>query len=72
MLSANNVLSPATGRPITVPTQDMVFGCYYLTLQVPGATGEGNVFRNFYEVEQAFEAGDVALHAKITFRTREA
>ncbi len=69
MLSANNVLSPATGRPITVPTQDMVFGCYYLTLEVPGATGEGNVYRNFYEVEQALEAGDVALHAKIKLRT---
>ncbi|MEY2469974.1 MAG: DNA-directed polymerase subunit beta, partial [Actinomycetota bacterium] len=72
MLSANNVLSPATGRPITVPTQDMVFGCYYLTLQVPGAKGEGRVFRNFYEVEQAFEAGDVSLHATIAFRTEKA
>ncbi len=69
MLSANNVLSPATGRPITVPTQDMVFGCYYLTLQVPGALGEGRVFRNFYEVEKAYENGDVSLHATITFRT---
>jgi DNA-directed RNA polymerase subunit beta' len=71
MLSANNVLSPATGRPITVPTQDMVFGCYYLTLVVPGAHGEGRVFRNFYEVEQAFEAGDVSIHAMITFRTEK-
>ena len=41
MLSANNILSPATGRPITVPTQDMVFGAYYLTLEVDGAKGEG-------------------------------
>src|SRR5947208_1497317 len=48
MLSANNVLSPATGRPITVPTQDMVFGCYYISLHVPGASGEGSVFRNLY------------------------
>ena len=69
MLSANNVLSPATGRPITVPTQDMVFGCYYLTLEVEGAVGEGRVFRNLYEVEQAWESGGVGLHAKITFRT---
>src|SRR5688500_12269296 len=69
MLSANNILSPATGRPITVPTQDMVFGCYYLTLEVPGAKGEGRVFRNLYEVEQAFESRDIALHAKITLRT---
>ena len=57
MLSANNILSPATGRPITVPTQDMVFGIYYLTLPVDGAKGEGRVFRHAYEVERAFDAG---------------
>jgi DNA-directed RNA polymerase subunit beta' len=68
MLSANNILSPATGRPITVPTQDMVFGTYYLTLQVKGARGEGRVFRHIHEVEQAYESGDIALHAKIKFR----
>jgi len=68
MLSANNILSPATGRPITVPTQDMVFGAYYLTLMVEGARGEGRAFRHLHEVEQAFEAGDVELHAKIQFR----
>ncbi|MEI6700692.1 MAG: DNA-directed RNA polymerase subunit beta', partial [Actinomycetota bacterium] len=45
MLSSNNVLSPATGRPITVPQQDMVFGAYYLTLHVEGATGQGRTFR---------------------------
>src|SRR5205807_2529533 len=44
MLSANNILSPATGRPITVPTNDMVFGAYYLTLEVKDAKGEGRVF----------------------------
>jgi DNA-directed RNA polymerase subunit beta' len=68
MLSANNILSPATGRPITVPTQDMVFGIYYLTLSVDGARGEGRVFRHIHEVEQAFESGGVALHAKVKFR----
>ena len=68
MLSANNILSPATGRPITVPTQDMVFGAYYLTLEVEGATGEGNVYRHVHEVEAAFDAGDVELHARITVR----
>jgi len=68
MLSANNILSPATGRPITVPTQDMVFGIYYLTLEVDGAKGEGNVYRHVYEVETAFDAGDIDLHAKITVR----
>ena len=68
MLSANNILSPATGRPITVPTQDMVFGIYYVTLEVDGAKGEGRVFRHAYEVETAFDAGDIDLHAKITVR----
>jgi DNA-directed RNA polymerase subunit beta' len=46
MLSANNILSPATGRPITVPTQDMVFGIYYLTLPLDAAKGEGRIFRH--------------------------
>ncbi|MDE3086045.1 MAG: DNA-directed RNA polymerase subunit beta', partial [Acidobacteriota bacterium] len=68
MLSANNILSPATGRPITVPTQDMVFGAYYLTLMVDGAKGEGRVFRHAYEVERAFDEGEVDLHAKIVLR----
>jgi DNA-directed RNA polymerase subunit beta' len=68
MLSANNILSPATGRPITVPTQDMVFGIYYLTLPVDGAKGEGRSFRHAYEVEAAFDAGDIDLHAAITVR----
>jgi DNA-directed RNA polymerase subunit beta' len=68
MLSSNNILSPATGRPITVPGQDMVFGVYYLTLMVDGAKGEGRVFRHLYDVEQAWENGNVALHAKIRLR----
>ena len=68
MLSANNILSPATGRPITVPTQDMVFGAYYLTVVKDGAKGEGRVFRHLYEVERAYEAGDIELQAKIKWR----
>ncbi|MDA8268326.1 MAG: DNA-directed RNA polymerase subunit beta' [Actinomycetota bacterium] len=68
MLSANNILSPATGRPITVPTQDMVFGAYYLTLIVDGAVGDGRTFRHAYEVERALDEGGVALHAKIQLR----
>jgi DNA-directed RNA polymerase subunit beta' len=68
MLSANNILSPATGRPITVPTQDMVFGAYYLTLAVDGAKGEGLTFRHAYEVERALEEREVDLHAKIVLR----
>lgn len=68
MLSANNILSPATGRPITVPTQDMVFGGYYLTLAIEGAKGEGRVFRHSYEIQAAYEAKDVDLHANIVIR----
>ena len=68
MLSANNILSPATGRPIVTPTQDMVFGAYYLTLVKPGAKGEGRVFRHLHEVERAYEAGDIDLHAPIKWR----
>ena len=70
MLSANNILSPATGRPITVPTQDMVFGAYYLTMAVDGARGEGRAFRHTFEVQAALDEGSVALHAKIHLRPR--
>ena len=68
MLSANNILSPATGRPIVTPTQDMVFGAYYLTLVKDGAKGEGRVFRHLHEVEQAYDAGDLDLHARVNWR----
>ncbi len=68
MLSANNILSPATGRPITVPTLDMVFGCYYLTMERPGAKGEGRVFRHLHEIEHALAVGDIHLQARITYR----
>ncbi|MGH9120666.1 MAG: DNA-directed RNA polymerase subunit beta', partial [Acidimicrobiales bacterium] len=68
MLSANNILSPATGRPTVTPTQDMVFGAYYLTLSRDGAKGEGRVVRHLYEVERAYEAGELDLHAKVTWR----
>ncbi|HEX3566874.1 MAG TPA: DNA-directed RNA polymerase subunit beta', partial [Acidimicrobiales bacterium] len=53
----------------TVPTQDMVFGTYYLTLEVDGARGEGRAFRHAYEVERAFDEGEIDLHAKIQLRT---
>jgi DNA-directed RNA polymerase subunit beta' len=68
MLSANNILSPATGRPTVTPTQDMVFGAYYLTLEEHGAKGEGKVFRHLHEVRHAIDAGAVDLHAKVTWR----
>jgi DNA-directed RNA polymerase subunit beta' len=72
MLSANNILSPATGRPIVTPTQDMVFGAYYLTVLRDGAKGEGRVFRHLYELERAYEAGDIELQAKIRWRQPKA
>ncbi len=65
MLSANNILSPASGRPIVTPTQDMVIGAYYLTVQVPGAKGEGRVFRHQWEVERALDEKSIGLHATI-------
>ncbi len=69
MLSANNVLSPADGRPLVTPTQDMIIGAFYLTEKVADAKGAGRVFRTVHELERAFEAGDVSLHAEIEFRT---
>src|SRR5262249_13156299 len=65
MLSANNILSPASGRPIVTPTQDMVIGGYYLTEMVPGAKGEGRIFRHAWEAYRALDEGHLALHAKI-------
>ena len=68
MLSAHNILSPANGRPIATPTQDMVLGCYYLTIERDGAKGEGKVFGSPTEVYNAYDAGAVELHAKIKIR----
>ena len=68
MLSAHNILSPANGRPIATPTQDMVLGCYYLTIMYEGAPGEGKVFDNPNDVMAAYNAGAVDLHAKIRYR----
>jgi DNA-directed RNA polymerase subunit beta' len=71
MLSANNILSPADGRPLVTPTQDMIIGAFYLTEQVEAAKGEGRVFRRLHEVERAYEAGDIDLHAIIQLRIPE-
>ena len=75
MLSANNILSPAHGRPIAIPTQDMVIGAYYLTEQIDGAPGEGRYFGSLSEAEMAFdrasydpEAAPLSIHAKIRVR----
>jgi|TARA_B100000315_G_scaffold24872_3_gene21540 DNA-directed RNA polymerase subunit beta' len=71
MLSANNVLSPAHGRPLVTPTQDMIIGGYYLTAEAEGAVGEGRAFRRIEELEHALEAGSVHLHARIQYRSDE-
>jgi DNA-directed RNA polymerase subunit beta' len=68
MRSSNNILSPANGRPITVPTQDMVFGIYYLSLLEENSAGTGRVFRHLHEAERAYEAGELSLHALIEVR----
>ena len=68
MLSANNILSPAHGRPLVTPTQDMVIGAYYLTELVKAAKGEGRVFRHMHELDRAFEEGTIDLHAEIEYR----
>jgi DNA-directed RNA polymerase subunit beta' len=65
MLSINNIFSPANGRPITSPTQDIVLGCYYITKDRPGDKGEGKRFSSIDEVVIAYEDEEVALHAKI-------
>ncbi len=68
MLSANNILSPASGRPIVTPTQDLVIGAYYLTESTPGAKGEGRVFRHLWKALRAYDEGALGLHALITMR----
>jgi len=71
MMSTNNILSPANGDPIIVPTQDVVLGLYYLTRDRVNARGEGMVFSNTDEVSRYYHAGQVDLHAKIKVRIRE-
>jgi DNA-directed RNA polymerase subunit beta' len=68
MLSSNNILSPANGSPIIVPSQDIVLGIYYMTRGMTGARGEGKIFANTDEVRSAYDAGAVDLHAEISLR----
>ena len=68
MLSTNNILSPAHGRPLTIPSQDMVLGCYYLTLEKKGQKGEGRIFGSPDEALLAMEAGEVGLQSSIKLR----
>ena len=71
MMSTNNVLSPANGKPIVVPSQDMILGLYYITLMREGLKGEGMTFSNLEEIEHALAAGEVELHTKINARIEQ-
>ena len=68
MLSVNNLLKPQDGKPVTVPTQDMILGSYYLTMQVDGEKGEGMHFKDVDEAILAYQNGDLGLHAKVKIR----
>ncbi len=68
MLSTNNILKPADGRPVTMPTQDMIIGHYFLTMQVDGAVGEGRVFGSVAEALMAFDRKELSVQAKIRLR----
>jgi len=68
MLSANNILSPASGRPIVTPSQDLIIGGYYLTELIEDAKGAGRTFRHLWEVLRAVDEGSLNLHAPITVR----
>ena len=72
MLASNNVLSPANGEPIIVPSQDIVLGLYYATREGVDVAGEGMIFTDVSEVKRAYESGQIALHARITVRLKEA
>ncbi len=68
MMSVNNILSPASGKPIMTPSQDMVLGCYWLTKERAGAKGEGKIFATREETRVAYDAGEVEEHTKVQIR----
>ncbi len=71
MLASNNVLSPANGEPIIVPSQDIVLGLYYMTREKVSARGEGMLFSDVKEVQRVYDQGMIDLHAKVTVRIKE-
>lgn len=71
MLASNNVLSPANGEPIIVPSQDIVLGLYYMTRDKKSARGEGMIFSDVNEVQRVYDQGLIDLHAKVTARIKE-
>ncbi len=71
MLSSNNILSPANGLPIALPSQDIILGCYYLTMRESGRKGEGKIFGNSNEAIRAYEDEIIDLHTKIKYRVNK-
>ncbi len=71
MMSTNNILSPASGNPIVVPSQDMILGLYYLSLEREGEVGENKCFSNVSEIESSLFSKSVSLHSKIVYRLEE-
>ena len=67
MLSSHNILHPATGKPIAIPSQDMILGCYYLTRRRSGEKGEGSTISSFSEARLAYENNEISLHATLNF-----
>ena len=68
MLSSHNILHPAHGRPIAIPSQEMILGCYYLTRPRDGESGEGTVFGSYNEAKIAYSNDEISLHAKVKFK----
>lgn len=71
MLASNNVLSPANGEPIVVPSQDIILGLYYMTREHAGAKGTGMTFSDISEMRRAYDTGELGIHARVTVRIRE-
>ena len=71
MLSTNNILAPKDGLPITTPTQDMILGTYYLTLDEEGVKGEGSVYKDYDEMILAYENNEVSLHARVKVKVKK-
>ena len=71
MLAAHNILKPSDGKPVCIPTQDMVLGSYYLTLDKDGVKGEGRMFSSPDEVQMAYQCKDIDIHAKIKVKVKK-
>ncbi|MDD2867005.1 DNA-directed RNA polymerase subunit beta' [Neomegalonema sp.] len=71
MMSTNNILSPASGRPIIVPSQDIILGLYYISLEKKGEPGEGMAFSSMNEIDHALASGAITMHTKIIARIEE-